>query len=73
MAELSSENNLFMTQNDFNLSLAICNELRPEFEKGTPEFYKELAYRCMDANPNKRQWLVNYMIYLNFGGILFYN
>ena len=54
MAELLSENHLFMTQNDFNLLLAICNELHPEFEKGISEFYKELAYRCMDANPNKR-------------------
>ncbi len=31
-------------KHDFDLSLAICNGLRPEFEKGTPEFYKKLAY-----------------------------
>jgi len=34
--------------------LAICDGLRPEFGKGTPEFYKKFAYRCMDANPNQR-------------------
>ncbi|CAI2194921.1 3259_t:CDS:2, partial [Funneliformis geosporum] len=34
--------------------LDICNGLRPEFGKGTPEFYKELSYRCMNANPNQR-------------------
>ncbi|CAG8613048.1 14787_t:CDS:2, partial [Funneliformis mosseae] len=34
--------------------LDICNGLRPEFGKGTPEFYKKLSYRCMDANPNQR-------------------
>ncbi|CAG8715455.1 19825_t:CDS:2, partial [Rhizophagus irregularis] len=26
----------------------------PEFGKGTPEIYKKLAYRCMNANPNQR-------------------
>ncbi|UZO17062.1 uncharacterized protein OCT59_008424 [Rhizophagus irregularis] len=26
----------------------------PEFEKGTPEIYKKLAYRCMNADPNQR-------------------
>ncbi|PKC60439.1 hypothetical protein RhiirA1_468022 [Rhizophagus irregularis] len=35
-------------------ALAICNGLRPEFGKGTPKFYKKLAYKCMDANPNER-------------------
>src|SRR6266498_128445 len=25
-----------------------------EFGIGTPEFYKKLAYRCMNANPNQR-------------------
>ncbi|CAI2175190.1 18949_t:CDS:2 [Funneliformis geosporum] len=32
----------------------ICNGLRPEFGKGIPEFYKKLAYRCMNENPNQR-------------------
>ena len=34
--------------------LAICNGLRPEFGKGTPEIYKKLAYRCMNAIPDQR-------------------
>ncbi|RGB33296.1 kinase-like domain-containing protein [Rhizophagus diaphanus] len=38
----------------YSLALAICNGLRPEFGKGTPEFYKKLAYKCMNANPNER-------------------
>ena len=29
------------------------NGLRPEFGKRTPEFYKKLAYRCMNANPGQ--------------------
>ncbi|CAB4436730.1 unnamed protein product [Rhizophagus irregularis] len=35
-------------------ALAICNGFRPEFGKGTPEFYKKLAYKCINANPNER-------------------
>ncbi|CAB4474422.1 unnamed protein product [Rhizophagus irregularis] len=34
--------------------LAICKGLRPEFGKGTPEFYEKLAYKCMNENPNER-------------------
>ena len=30
------------------------NGLRPEFGKGTPEIYKKLAHRCMNADPNQR-------------------
>ena len=41
-------------KHDFNLSLAICNGIHLEFEKGIPEFYKKLAYRCMNANSNMR-------------------
>ena len=41
-------------KHDGSLALAICNGLRPEFGKGTPEFYKKLAYRCMNANPDQR-------------------
>ncbi len=55
MTELSSGKSPFYDKkHDLNLSLAICNGLRPEFGEGTPEFYKKLAYRCMDANPNQR-------------------
>ncbi|GES80880.1 kinase-like domain-containing protein [Rhizophagus clarus] len=32
-------------------TLEICNGLRPEFGKGTPEIYKKLAYKCMNAIP----------------------
>ncbi len=55
MAEVSSGKPLFYYEkHDWSLSLVICNGLRPEFGKGTPEFYKKLAYRCMNANPNQR-------------------
>ncbi len=55
MTEISSGKPPFYDKkHDFNLSLAICNGLRPEFGKGTPEFYKKLAYRCMNANSNMR-------------------
>jgi serine/threonine protein kinase len=55
MAELSSGRPPFYNnKHDLSLSLAICNGLRPEFGKGTPEFYKKLAYKCMNANPNER-------------------
>ena len=55
MAELSSGKPPFYDQrHDDSLLLAICNGLRPEFGKGTPEFYKQLAYRCMDANSDQR-------------------
>ncbi|CAB5356017.1 unnamed protein product [Rhizophagus irregularis] len=32
----------------------IAPEVLNEFGKGTPEFYKTLAYNCMNANPNER-------------------
>jgi len=55
MAELSSGKPPFHDKkHDFSLSLAVCNGLRPEFGKGTPEFYKKLAYECMKANPDQR-------------------
>ncbi|CAI2171710.1 2864_t:CDS:2 [Funneliformis geosporum] len=55
MAELSSGNLPFYNRkHNLTLALDLCNELRPEFGKETPEFYKKLAYRCMNANPNQR-------------------
>ncbi len=55
MAELSLGKPPFYDKShDYSLSLAICNGLRPEFGKRTPEFYKKLAYRCMNADPNQR-------------------
>ena len=55
MAELSSGKPPFhKRKHDASLALEICNGLRPEFGKGTPDIYKKLVYRCMDANPNQR-------------------
>src|SRR6185369_14676953 len=55
MAELSSgKPPFYKRKHDASLALEICNGLRPEFGKGTPEIYKKLAHRCMNANPNQR-------------------
>jgi serine/threonine protein kinase len=55
MAELSSgKPPFYKRKHDINLVLEICNGLRPEFGKGTPEIYKKLAYKCMNANSNQR-------------------
>ncbi|CAI2193825.1 1449_t:CDS:2, partial [Funneliformis geosporum] len=45
MAELSTGILPFYRKHDMSLALDICNGLRPDFGKGTPEFYKVLAYR----------------------------
>src|ERR1051325_1039504 len=44
----------YKRKHDISLALVICNGLRPEFGKGTPEIYKKLAHRCMNANPSQR-------------------
>src|SRR6266496_2650274 len=55
MAELSSGKPPFhKRKHDASLALEICNGLRPEFGEGTPEIYKKLAYKCMNANSNQR-------------------
>ena len=55
MAELSSGKPPFhKRKHDISLAIEICNGLRPEFGKGTPEIYKKLAHRCMNADPNQR-------------------
>ncbi|CAB4443324.1 unnamed protein product [Rhizophagus irregularis] len=55
MTELSSGKPPFYSRkHDISLVLEICNGIRPEFGKGTPEIYKKLAYRCMNAIPNQR-------------------
>ncbi|GBB89031.1 hypothetical protein RclHR1_01570003 [Rhizophagus clarus] len=55
MTELSSgKPPFYKRKHDTSLALAICNGLRPEFGKGTPEIYKKLAYKCMDAKPDQR-------------------
>jgi serine/threonine protein kinase len=54
MAEISSgKPPFYKRKHDASLALEICNGLRPEFGKGTPEMYKKLAHRCMNANPNQ--------------------
>jgi serine/threonine protein kinase len=55
MTELSSgKPPFYYKKHDLNLALDICNGLRPEFGEGTPEVYKKLAYKCMNANPEQR-------------------
>jgi serine/threonine protein kinase len=56
MAELSSGNPPFHDRkHDELLALDIvCNGLRPECGRGTPDIYKKLVYKCMDANSNER-------------------
>ena len=48
----------------------LCNGLRPEFGKGTPEIYKKLAYRFMNANPDQRPAANDLYDILYFGIIL---
>ncbi|RGB32984.1 kinase-like domain-containing protein [Rhizophagus diaphanus] len=49
MAELSSGKPPFhKRKHDAILALEICNGLRPEFGKGTPEIYKKSAYRYVE-------------------------
>ncbi|RIB07981.1 kinase-like domain-containing protein [Gigaspora rosea] len=40
--------------NDNELAAKICKGLRPEFGKGTPDIYIELAKQCMDEDQKKR-------------------
>ncbi|CAB4433015.1 unnamed protein product [Rhizophagus irregularis] len=55
MAEVSSgKPPFYKRKHDNNLALEICNGLRPKFGKGTPEIYKKLSYRCMNADSNQR-------------------
>ena len=36
------------------LMLKVCEGLRPAFSNNTPKIYIELAYKCMDADPDNR-------------------
>ncbi|GBC09624.1 hypothetical protein RclHR1_00900010 [Rhizophagus clarus] len=57
MTELSSGFPPYFNNNNMDetaFALSICDGLRPDFGKGTPEIYKSLANKCMDANPEKR-------------------
>ncbi|RIB11751.1 kinase-like domain-containing protein [Gigaspora rosea] len=44
----------YKVEYDEILAIKICNGLRPEFAKGTPECYIQLANKCMEANPSNR-------------------
>ena len=37
-----------------SLMLKVCEGLRPAFSNNTPKIYIELAYKCMDADPDNR-------------------
>src|SRR6185369_15326602 len=39
---------------DRDLMLEVCKGLRPAFSNNTPKIYIELAYKCMDADPDNR-------------------
>ncbi|CAB4428152.1 unnamed protein product [Rhizophagus irregularis] len=67
MAELSSGKPPFhKRKHDTTLALEICNGLRPEFGNGTPEIYKKLAYKCMNANSNQRPTAEELFNIINF-------
>jgi serine/threonine protein kinase len=76
MAELSSGKPPFYNKkHDLNLAFDICNGLRPEFGKGAPEFFKKLAYKCMNANSNERPKAEELCDIIDFwrGSIMGYN
>ena len=67
MAELSSgKPPFYKRKHNTSLALEICNGLRPEFGKGTPEIYKKLACKCMNAIPNQRPTASELYDILNF-------
>ncbi|CAI2179856.1 6885_t:CDS:2, partial [Funneliformis geosporum] len=74
MTELSTGNPPFYNKiHDLTLALDVCNGLRPEFGKGTPEFFKKLAIRCMNANPNQRPTVQEFNNMLYFWKYSIYN
>ncbi|RGB23104.1 kinase-like domain-containing protein [Rhizophagus diaphanus] len=67
MTELSfGKPPFYNRKHDISLVLEICNGIRPEFGKGTPEIYEKLAYRCMSAIPNQRPTADELYDILNF-------
>ena len=55
MSETSTHQQPFGDQpHDRDLAFKICGGLRPSFSDNTPECYIKLAYKCMDADPEKR-------------------
>ncbi|GBC46813.2 kinase-like domain-containing protein [Rhizophagus irregularis DAOM 181602=DAOM 197198] len=74
MTELSSGKPPFYERkHDTTLALKICNGLRPKFGKGTPEIYKKLAYKCMNANSNQRPTVNELIWIINFWNDSFYD
>ncbi|CAB4422464.1 unnamed protein product [Rhizophagus irregularis] len=67
MTELSSGKPPFHSRkHDLSLALDICNGTRPEFGNDTPEIYKKLAYRCMNANSIQRPTVIELNEILKF-------
>jgi len=55
MSEISTSQQPFNDKDhDLDLAFKICEGLRPGFSNNTPNFYIELAYKCMDADPDNR-------------------
>ena len=55
MSETSTHQQPFKDQpHDIDLAFKICGGLRPSFSDNTPECYIKLAYKCTDADPEKR-------------------
>jgi serine/threonine protein kinase len=55
MSELSTGQQPFYDKDhNYGLALKICEGLRPGFSNNTPNFYIELALKCMDADPDNR-------------------
>ena len=55
MSETSTCQQPFKDQpHDLDLAFKICGGLRPSFSDNTPECYIKLAYKCTDADPEKR-------------------
>src|SRR5207248_2847162 len=55
MSEISTGQRPFNNiTHDLNLAFKVCEGLRPSFSNNTPKFYIELAYKCMDAEPDNR-------------------
>jgi hypothetical protein len=53
--------------------MKICEGARPGFSNNTPKFYIELAFRCMDANPDKRPTAKEIYKIIGFWYDSFYN
>ena len=55
MSETSTHQQPFKDQpHDRDLAFKICGGLRPSFSDNTPECHIKLAYKCTDADPEKR-------------------